>query len=78
VLFAMTVNMEGGADADLLVRGHPLTRDVAPSWIDALLLAAVANYLSLLAKPSSLPDTRAYQRTYVEATLRWVRRRAAG
>jgi hypothetical protein len=68
------------ADAELLVRGHPLTRDIAPSWIDTVLLAAVANYwwLSRTPEPPSLPGARAYQRAYADATISWVRRRVAG
>ena len=78
VLFAMTVNREGGADAELLVRGHPLTRDVPPSRIDAVLLAAAANWWSLSRRPEppSIPGARAHQRAYADATLDWVRRRA--
>jgi len=80
VLFAITVNAEGGADAELLVRGHPLTRDVAASSIDAVLLAAVAHCWSSSRLPESpsLPGTQAHQRAYADATLRWVRRRLAG
>jgi Phosphotransferase enzyme family len=79
VLFALTVNLEGGADAELLVRGHPLTRSLPPNWIDAILLDAVAHYFRQLRlpEPESLPGMRAGQRAYVAATLRWLRRRAA-
>jgi Ser/Thr protein kinase RdoA (MazF antagonist) len=79
LLFAMTVNAEGGADAELLVRGHPLTRDITPSWIDAVLLAVAGNYwwVSRSPEPPSLPGIRAYQEAYADATLRWVRRRVA-
>jgi len=80
VLFAMTVNAEGGADADLLVGGHPLTRDITPTWIDAVLLAVACNYwlVSRSPEPRSRPGIRAFQRAYADATLRWVRRRVAG
>jgi Phosphotransferase enzyme family len=80
VLFAMTVNAEGGADAELLVRGHPLTRDITPSSIDAVLLAVAGNYwwVSRSPEPPSLPGIRAFQHAYADATLRWVRRRFAG
>jgi hypothetical protein len=78
VMFAVTVNREGGVDADLLVRGHPLTRDVPRSWIDGVLLAAAATYTSQLRLPEPpLPRVRADQRAYAGATLSWVRRRAA-
>jgi Ser/Thr protein kinase RdoA (MazF antagonist) len=77
-LFAVTVNREGGADAERLVRRHPLTRDVPPAWIDAILLAAAATYASLLRRPAPpLPGARAHQRAYAETTLAWARRRAA-
>jgi Ser/Thr protein kinase RdoA (MazF antagonist) len=42
MFFALTVNEEGGADADVLVRDHQLTRDVSPSWVDAIVMAAAA------------------------------------
>jgi hypothetical protein len=79
VLFATTVNAEGGADAERFVRDHPLTRDVPSGWIDAVLLAEVATYWwqSQRPGPETLPGTRAGQRAYAEATLRWTRRRIA-
>jgi len=70
-LFAATVNAEGGADAERFVRDHPLTRAVPPSSIDAVLLALVATFWWLSRRPDALP----HQRAYVEATLRWLRRR---
>lgn len=77
VLFAATVNAEGGADAERLVRAHPLTRDVAPGCIDAVLLAAAGSYwwMSLGPEDPAMPGGRANQRAYARATLRWVRRR---
>lgn len=79
-MFALTVNAGGGAGAELLIRGHPLTRDVAPSWIDAIILAAAATYwwLSRLPENPSLPGAPAHHRAYADATLRWVRHRVAG
>jgi aminoglycoside phosphotransferase (APT) family kinase protein len=74
VLFATTVNAEGGADAEGLVRDHPLTRDVPRAWIDAVLLAVVAVYWRLSRRPERLP----HHLVYAEATLRWTRRRIAG
>jgi aminoglycoside phosphotransferase (APT) family kinase protein len=74
VLFATTVNAEGGADAERLVRDHPLTRDVPSGWIDAVLLAAVATYWALSQRPERLP----HHLVYAEATLRWTRRRIRG
>ena len=60
VLFAMTVNAEGGANAELLVRGHPLTRDITPSCIDAILLVMAGNFrwVSRSPEPPSLPGIR--------------------
>jgi serine/threonine protein kinase len=80
VLFALSVNAEGGADAEMLVRGHPLTRDVAASWIDVVLLAAVATYWrqSRLPEDPLLPGSRAYQVAYADATVRWMKRRLPG
>ncbi|MBO0682944.1 MAG: aminoglycoside phosphotransferase family protein [Candidatus Dormibacteraeota bacterium] len=77
LLFAVTVNAEGGADPEQVVRRHPLTRDINPSWIDAVLLTTAANFWSLSRLPEdpALPGSRAYQRAYAEATLRWLQRR---
>ena len=69
--------MEGGADAEMLLRGHPLTAGLPPSWIDAILMDTVGHHLRQLRLPESLPDIHAYQRNYVAATLRWLRRRVA-
>jgi Ser/Thr protein kinase RdoA (MazF antagonist) len=78
-LFAMTVNAEGGADAEQLVRGHPLTREITPSWIDAVLLAVAGNYWWVARRSNSArPGTRAFQHAYADATLGWLRRRVAG
>lgn len=76
-LFALTVNAEGGADAEAIVATHPLTTGVDPECIDAVLLGALG-YWSRICRtpePPSLPGVRAYQRAYADATLRWARRR---
>jgi len=80
LLFAATVNAEGGGDAERLVRTHPLTRDVAPACIDVVLLAAAGSYwwMSLGSEDPAMPGGRANQRAYAHATLRWVRRRIGG
>jgi hypothetical protein len=80
LLFAATVNAEGGVDAEQLIRAHPLTRDVAPRCIDVLLLAAAGSYwrMSLGPDDPAMPGGRANQRAYASATLRWVRRRIEG
>jgi hypothetical protein len=79
-MFALTVNAEGGADAERLVRDHPLTRDVASSSMDAVLLAGFAAYwrLSQLPEPPALAGARAHQRAIADATLRWLRCRETG
>jgi len=71
VWFAETVNAEGGADAERLVRDHPLTRSVPAAWIDAVVLAAAAIRWRLSREPAASP----HQRAYAEANLRWARRR---
>ncbi|TMC12387.1 MAG: aminoglycoside phosphotransferase family protein [Chloroflexi bacterium] len=71
VWFAETVNAEGGADADRLVRDHPLTRAVPAPWIDAAVLAAAAIRWRMSRQPAAPPHHRAY----AEANLRWARRR---
>lgn len=80
VLFALTVPLEGGADAEALVRAHPLTRDVPPPWIDAILLTSIAHLWleSQLPESLAMPGARASQRAYADATIRWLRRRATG
>lgn len=76
-LFAIGVNAEGGADAEVLVRHHPLTRHVAPSSLDAILLAVGINFsrVSRSSNPELVPGARAWQRGVAEATLSWLRRR---
>lgn len=39
MMLAFTVEFQGDADADLLVRTHRMTRDVSASSIDAVVLA---------------------------------------
>lgn len=77
--FAIAVNAEGGSDAEALIRHHPLTRDVPPSSIDALLLAVGLNFrrASRSSEPELVPGARAWQRGFADATLGWLRRRVA-
>jgi Ser/Thr protein kinase RdoA (MazF antagonist) len=79
LLFAIAVNAEGGVDTELLVRGHPLTRDLPSRSIDAVLVAVgVAFWTSArLPEPPALAGIRAFQHAYADATLQWVRRRLA-
>lgn len=73
VMFALTANWEGGADVDVLIRGHPLTRDIDSAIMDTVLLAGFAAYSSLHRRHGT-----AYHRTAADATLRWLRCRAVG
>jgi hypothetical protein len=78
MFFALTVNEEGGVDPDLLVRDHPLTRDVPPGWVDAIVMAAAAIRWrqSRFPEDPALPGAREYQQRSAEAAMNWVRRRA--
>ena len=51
VMFAFTAEFQGGADADLLVRTHPMTRDISESSIDVVVLAGYAAYRWLAQRP---------------------------
>jgi aminoglycoside phosphotransferase (APT) family kinase protein len=79
LMFAFTAEFQGGADADLLVRSHPLTRDIAESSIDVVVVAGYAAYRLLAQRPviSLMPDNNAYHIAWAEASLRWLQRRAA-
>jgi serine/threonine protein kinase len=78
MFFALTVNEEGGVDADLLIRDHTLTRDVPPRWVDAMVMAAAAIRWrqSRLPEDPALPGAREYQQRSAEAAMNWARRRA--
>jgi hypothetical protein len=66
-----------GLDVEPIVAGHPLTRDVDPRSVDALL----ANLWLYFAKamdqpvPEFCPHLRDHQRWYAEATADWLSRR---
>ncbi len=80
MMFAFTAEFHGGADADQLVRSHPLTRDIADSSIDVVVVAGYAAYRLLaqrLVNPL-MPDINAYHIGCAEASLRWLQRRVAG
>ncbi len=79
MMFAFTAEAQGGADADLLVRNHPLTRDIAETSIDVVVVAGYAAYRLLARRPVDplMPHSRAYHIACFEAALRWVQRRAA-
>ena len=73
MMFALTPDLQEGADPDLLVRNHPLIRDVAASSIDVVVLAGYAVGRRWLAQP----DIDAYHLACAKASLQWVLRRAA-
>jgi aminoglycoside phosphotransferase len=80
MMFALTVEFQGGADADVLVRGHPLTRDVAAGSIDVVVAAGYATFRQLAGRPVDpmLPTRSAELAAFAETTLGWLRRRAPG
>jgi aminoglycoside phosphotransferase len=80
MMFAFTAELQGGADAEILVRTHPLTRDVAESSIDVVVAAGYAAYRSMARRRVDplMPDANAHHLACAEASLRWLRRRAAG
>ena len=80
MMFAFIAEFQGGADADLLVRNHPLTRDIAESSIDVVVVAGYAAYRLLAQRPVDplMPDSNAYHIACAEASLRWLQRRVAG
>ena len=79
MMFAFTANVEGGADADILVRTHPLTRHIGESSIDVMVFAGYAAYLRLAQRSVDplMPDSNGYHIACTEASLRWLQRRAA-
>ena len=80
MMFAFISEFQGGVDADTLVRTHPMTRDVTESSIDVVVVAGYAAYRLLAQRPVDplMPDSNAYHIACAEASLRWLRRRAAG
>ena len=78
MMFAFPAAAEG-ADPDLLVRTHPLTRDVAKANIDIVVAAGYAAYRMLAERPvdPSVPDGNSYHVACAKASLRWLERRAA-
>jgi hypothetical protein len=63
-MFALTVNFEGGADADVLVRNQPLTCAVPQCILDAVIVASFAAYRHL-----ALSSGSEHHRTAAAATL---------
>lgn len=69
-----------GLDAERLLREHPLSRDVEPGAIDAL-LAVLWSFWAVAAThpvPSHSPHVRDHQTWYLETTESWLRERLAG
>lgn len=73
MMFALTPDVQQGGDPDVLVRKHPLTRNIPASSVDAVVLAGYAVGLGWLRQSKEMS---AYHLACVEASLRWVRRRA--
>ena len=80
MMFAFTADFQGGVDAELLVRSHPLTRGIPESSIDVVVVAGYAAYRSLALRPVDplMPRSNAYHVACAQASLRWLQRRAAG
>ena len=59
-----------------LVRTHLVTRDIADSSIDVVVLAGYAVYRLLAQRPvdPGVPESNAYHIACAEASLRWVQR----
>ena len=75
MMFALTPDLYLGADPDVLVRNHPLTRDVPPSSIDVVVLAGYATGRLWVDRGDD--RLSAYHRAGAQASARWVRCRAA-
>jgi aminoglycoside phosphotransferase (APT) family kinase protein len=73
MMFALTPDLWQGADPDLLVRSHPLTRSIPASSVDVVVLAGYA--VGRLWRGRS-DEMSAYHLASADASLRWVRRRA--
>ena len=58
-----SVAMQGGPDIDWLIARHPMTRDVDPDAVNAVLaaLAGMFTYRALQPPPPGLPTVRAFQ-----------------
>lgn len=81
MMFAVTPDLYQGADPDLLVRNHPLTRDVPESHIDVTVLACYAVGRRWLNRGSDALNgesdaLRAYHLAASEAAQRWALCRA--
>lgn len=79
MMFALTPDLYQGSDPDVLVRNHPLVREVPVISVDVVVLAGFAAGLrwsrARLERPTREID--AYHLASAEASLRWARSRAA-
>ena len=73
MMFALTPDLYQGADPDLLVRKHPVTRDVPESSIDVVVLAGYAAGRRWLHREDAVSM---YHVACAEASLRWALCRA--
>jgi Phosphotransferase enzyme family len=64
-------------DPDRLLASHPLSRDVDPDDITALIVAITGQLQAAMRRPDppGLPTIRSYQRLAAEALASWVKRR---
>lgn len=77
VLFLVSVIRDTEADPDELLRSCALGRSAPVAGVDAL-VCAFAGYLAERSRrpaPPGLPTVRAFQASYAQSTLEWVRRR---
>jgi hypothetical protein len=71
---ALGLRIQGGPDADELLASRPLTRDVAPEQLVAV-VACLAGYFAERAgrpAPPGLPTIRAWQQHCATAALAWL------
>jgi aminoglycoside phosphotransferase (APT) family kinase protein len=69
--------MQGGVDAEQIIKTHPLTRDLAETDATALVVAVAGYFVRASGQPApaGLPTVRGFQRAQGEAALRWIRQR---
>lgn len=79
MMFAFTADYQGGVDANLMVRSHPVTRHVPESSVDVVVGAGYAAYQLLAQRPvdPAMSSSNAYHLACAEDSLRWLQRRAA-
>ena len=71
VCFAISLNTDGGPDAERFVQTHPVTAGIDPRAIDSVLVAIAANYW----RGSRGPNAAQHCIPIAEGLLRWLDRR---